>query len=62
MRFTLARQRSVPAYLIFSDKTLIEMARAAPRNLSEFAMVGGVGNSKLRDFGKIFVDAIAAHN
>ena len=61
MRFGLARARGVPAYLVFSDKTLIEMARHAPANLSEFAMVNGVGNAKLRDFGQTFVDAIAAH-
>ena len=62
LRFDLARARSVPAYLVFSDKTLIEMARHAPSNLSEFAMINGVGNSKLRDFGQTFVDAIAAHH
>jgi len=61
LRFTLAARRHLPAYLIFSDKTLIEMARSTPRNLREFAMVSGVGTSKLRDFGQVFVDAIAAH-
>jgi ATP-dependent DNA helicase RecQ len=61
LRLQIAAQRHLPAYLIFSDKTLLEMARSAPRNLSEFALVNGVGNSKLRDFGQIFVDAITAH-
>jgi ATP-dependent DNA helicase RecQ len=61
LRLDLARTRGVPAYLVFSDKTLIEMARHAPANLSEFAMISGVGNSKLHDFGQNFVDAIAAH-
>jgi ATP-dependent DNA helicase RecQ len=61
LRFTLAARRHLPAYLIFSDKTLIEMARTTPRDLREFAMVNGVGTSKLRDFGQVFVDAIAAH-
>jgi ATP-dependent DNA helicase RecQ len=61
LRLGLAARRHLPAYLIFSDKTLGEMARARPRNLQEFAMIGGVGNSKLRDFGQIFIDAIAAH-
>jgi len=60
LRMSLAAERQVPAYLIFSDKTLVEMVRARPRNLSEFAMIGGVGSSKLRDFGRAFVDAIAA--
>jgi ATP-dependent DNA helicase RecQ len=62
LRFTLASRRHLPAYLIFSDKTLIEMARTKPRNLREFAVVNGVGTSKLRDFGQVFVDAIAAHS
>ncbi len=61
LRYGLARERGVPAYLIFSDKTLIEMARQAPATLQEFAMVSGVGNSKLRDFGQVFVEAIASH-
>jgi ATP-dependent DNA helicase RecQ len=61
LRLTLAAERHLPAYLIFSDKTLAEMARAAPRNLSEFAMISGVGSSKLRDFGHAFLDAIARH-
>jgi ATP-dependent DNA helicase RecQ len=61
LRLDLARTRGVPAYLVFSDRTLIEMARHAPGNLSEFAMISGVGNSKLRDFGQNFVDAITAH-
>jgi ATP-dependent DNA helicase RecQ len=58
VRLRLAGQRRLPAYLIFSDKALIEMARAQPRNLHEFAMINGVGASKLRDFGQAFVDAI----
>ncbi|HTW34231.1 MAG TPA: DNA helicase RecQ [Rhizomicrobium sp.] len=62
LRLGLAAERHLPAYLIFSDKTLAEMARAAPRNLSEFAMISGVGSSKLRDFGQIFIDAIARHH
>ena len=61
LRLSLAVQRQVPAYLIFSDKTLADMARRAPRSLQEFAMVSGVGTSKLRDFGQIFVDTISAH-
>lgn len=61
LRLRLATERHLPAYLIFSDKTLLDMARIAPRDLHQFAMVSGVGASKLRDFGKLFVDAIAAH-
>ena len=61
LRLRIAGERHLPAYLIFSDKTLLEMARSVPRNLHEFAMVNGVGTSKLRDFGQLFVDAILSH-
>ena len=61
LRLTLAARRRVAAYLIFSDKTLQEMARRAPRDLEAFAEISGVGTSKLRDFGPIFIAAIAAH-
>jgi ATP-dependent DNA helicase RecQ len=61
LRLRIAAQRRVAAYLIFSDKMLQDMARKAPRDLEAFAAISGVGTSKLRDFGKIFVDAIATH-
>ncbi|HEY4134537.1 MAG TPA: DNA helicase RecQ [Alphaproteobacteria bacterium] len=61
VRLRLAKERQVPAYVIFSDRTLIDMASRAPRDLDAFAEVNGVGAAKLRDFGQVFVDAIAAH-
>ncbi len=61
VRLKLARERRVPAYVIFSDRTLIDMAALSPRNLSEFASVNGVGAAKLKDFGPVFLAAIAAH-
>jgi ATP-dependent DNA helicase RecQ len=61
LRLGIASRQRLPAYLIFSDKTLLEMAHRAPRTLPEFAMISGVGASKLRDFGQVFVGAISAH-
>ena len=58
LRLVIAGERKLPAYLIFSDKSLLDMAHKRPRNLHEFAMISGVGASKLRDFGEIFLDAI----
>ena len=60
-RLRLARERQVPAFVIFSDHTLIDMAARAPRNLHAFAAVHGVGATKLREFGAIFLGVIAAH-
>jgi ATP-dependent DNA helicase RecQ len=61
LRLSIAARRRVPAYLIFSDKSLQDMARRAPRDLEAFAAISGVGTSKLRDFGQIFIDAISTH-
>jgi ATP-dependent DNA helicase RecQ len=61
VRLRLARERKVPAYVIFSDRTLIDMAALCPRNLSEFAAVNGVGAAKLKEFGPLFLAAIGAH-
>ena len=46
--------------MIFSDRTLIDMAARRPRTLDDFAAVHGVGAAKLKDFGRVFLDAIAA--
>ena len=62
VRLKLARERQVPAYVIFSDRTLIDMTALQPRNLDEFAQVNGVGAAKLKDFGKVFLAAIAAYD
>jgi len=50
----------VPAYVIFSDKTLIDMAARRPATRDEFAGVFGVGRAKLEEFSGIFLEAIAA--
>lgn len=62
LRLRLAKERQVPAYVVFSDRTLIDMAERRPRDLDAFAQVNGVGEAKLREFGEIFLSAIAAHN
>ncbi len=61
LRLRLAKERQVPAYVVFSDRTLIDMADRRPRDLDEFAEVNGVGATKLKEFGPVFLDAIAAH-
>jgi ATP-dependent DNA helicase RecQ len=59
LRLRLARERQVPAFVIFSDRTLIDMAERRPRTKDDFALVHGVGAAKLKDFGVVFLDAIA---
>jgi ATP-dependent DNA helicase RecQ len=55
LRLELARERSVPAYVIFPDATLIEMATTRPSTLSEMARINGVGPKKLSEFGGEFL-------
>jgi ATP-dependent DNA helicase RecQ len=61
LRLKLAKERRLPAYLIFSDRTLLDMAARRPRNAEEFAGVTGVGATKLKEFAAPFLAAIAAH-
>jgi ATP-dependent DNA helicase RecQ len=59
LRLTLARQKKVPAYVIFPDATLMEMARERPATIDEMADINGVGPRKLEGFGAEFLEAIA---
>ena len=59
LRRDLAQTRSVPAYVIFSDRSLQEMARRQPRTMEEFGDIHGVGEAKLRDLAEIFLTTIS---
>ena len=60
LRMALAKERNAPAYVIFSDKSLIDMAHTRPRNKAEFSKVFGVGQAKLDEFAETFLAEIAA--
>jgi ATP-dependent DNA helicase RecQ len=55
----LAERANAPAYVIFNDKTLIEMAQKRPQNLDDMARIGGVGAKKLERYGAEFLQVIA---
>ena len=61
LRKGLADERGVPPYIVFSDVSLRQMARYYPSNEAEFAQISGVGEQKLKRFGKIFLSAIAKY-
>jgi ATP-dependent DNA helicase RecQ len=61
LRRKLADERGVPAYIIFSDVSLREMARTYPTNSTEFRRIPGVGEQKLKDFGEAFLSEIDSH-
>jgi ATP-dependent DNA helicase RecQ len=62
LRRRLADERGVPAYIIFSDVSLREMARTYPKNSTEFRRIAGVGEQKLKDFGEVFLSVIRSHS
>ena len=58
LRLKLAKEKGVPAYVIFPDKTLIELAAIRPSNEEEFAQIKGVGRAKLDKFAEAFMGVI----
>ncbi len=60
LRLDLARARNLPAYIVFPDATLIDMAAQRPATLEAMARIGGVGPKKLAEFGAAFLEVIAA--
>ena len=58
LRNRLAEQAQVPAYIIFSDTTLIELAAYLPQNMSELEKISGFGEIKLQRYGKVFLDEV----
>ena len=61
VRRNLADERNVPAYVIFSDVSLREMARSYPTTPAEFRRIPGVGEQKLKDFSEPFLAAITEY-
>ncbi len=60
-RLELAREQSVPPYVIFHDATLLEMVRRRPRDLGQMSTIPGIGRSKLDRYGETFLQVIAQH-
>jgi len=61
LRKRLADERTVPAYIVFSDVTLRQMARDYPAGERELSRISGIGEKKLREFGGVFLVEIAAY-
>ncbi len=61
LRSETAQELGVPAYIVFGDKTLKEMARLKPSTKEELLAVNGVGERKFEQFGEVFLFAITAH-
>ena len=62
LRSQISRLRGIPAYIVFNDRSLADMARRRPATEAEFAAVHGVGQAKLKKFADEFLALIAEHN
>ena len=60
LRAQLAREQNVPAYVIFHDSTLRNIAELRPESLGELAKVGGIGGAKLERYGPQVLETIRA--
>lgn len=58
LRYKLAQEKKVPAFVVFSDATLMDMCRKMPSDEKEFLEVSGVGQVKLEAYGKMFLDVL----
>ena len=58
LRFALANEQKIPAYLIFSNATLVDMAGKKPTTINEFLQVSGVGEQKAEKYGEAFINAV----
>ena len=61
VRTRLAQEENVPAYVVFSNATLADMAEKAPHTMDEFLDVTGVGEVKAARYGEEFLRAIAEY-
>ena len=60
-RLEIARIQNVPPYVIFHDKTLVELAATRPQSRAEMTAVPGIGDTKMDRYGPAFLSVIAAH-
>jgi ATP-dependent DNA helicase RecQ len=61
LRTAMAKAANQPAYVIFPDRTLIEMASRKPTSLAELGEIHGVGEQKLQKFGPAFLAVLKTH-
>lgn len=58
LRMEIAKKEKVPPYIVFSDKTLLQMCRIRPKNKEEMMTVSGVGEMKYDKYGEAFLEAL----
>jgi ATP-dependent DNA helicase RecQ len=61
LRKQLAQERGVPPYIVFADTTLQQLAKTKPSSLAKMRQIYGVGDTKLKDFGQHFLNALTEY-
>ncbi|EKD43834.1 MAG: hypothetical protein ACD_72C00100G0005 [uncultured bacterium] len=62
IRTDLAEKENVPAYLVFSDATLLELAAYLPQSLEDVRKISGFGDIKLAKYGQVFLEAVVDYS
>jgi len=58
LRMEIALKQKVPPYIVFHDKTLFEMIKVKPQSLEEMGKISGVGEAKIKSYGKLFLEIL----
>jgi superfamily II DNA helicase RecQ len=58
LRTQLAKEAELPAYCVFADKTLVELARRHPTSLADMRRVPGIGPAKMEKYGEAFLEVL----
>lgn len=61
LRTKLAKDKSIPPYMVFHNSVLRDMANKLPRNLEDFLSIEGIGEKKAETYGKVFLEAIESY-
>lgn len=59
-RLEIAKAQNLPPYIVFHDKTLLEMVKLRPESLDKMSEISGVGEAKIKRYGDVFLEIIAA--
>lgn len=62
LRYQIAKEQGVPAYVVFGDASLKDMEAKKPQSMEEFATISGVGEAKLEKYGEAFLKEIKANS
>lgn len=61
-RLAIAKSQNIPPYIVFHDRTLLEMVKIKPKSLDEMSDITGIGESKMKKYGDMFLGVINVEN